>query len=222
MAIVELKNVSKTYKMGKVIVRAVHNIDIVIEKGEFTAITGPSGSGKSTILNMMGLLDAPDNGTVSLLDEEIDYKKVNITDIRKKYIGFVFQTFNLIPVLTAYENVELPLLINNFPKDELRDKVMYWLDAVGLGDSAHHRPNELSGGQQQRVAIARALAISPQLVLADEPTANLDSKTGYEILDLMRGINEKTGTTFVFSTHDPKIIELSRRKIKIHDGAIEA
>ena len=220
--IVKLEDVVKNYRMGKTEVKALRGTSLEVKRGDFMAVMGPSGSGKTTILNLMGCLDKPTRGIV--LFEGKDTSKLNsnrLADIRKTKIGFVFQHFNLIPVLTAFENVEFPLLLKKMDKTERVKRVKSLFEAVGLGDKMSHKPFELSGGEQQRVAISRALAHKPDIVLADEPTGDLDSETGNEIIKLMRKINEE-GTTFVFTTHDPTIVEHANRVIKVRDGiAIE-
>lgn len=234
MNLVELKGISKTYTMDKVQVRAVDDASISIEKGEFAAISGPSGSGKSTLLNIIGLTDLPCAGNLILngIDvysgTDLTAGKVplaldrKLTELRRTQLAFIFQSFNLIPVLNVRENVEFPLTLgkNSFPKSEEKDWIDFLLEKVGLSDRAKHKPSELSGGQRQRVAIARALVTKAPLILADEPTANLDSKNGEQILALMKKLNEELGTTFVFSTHDKKIVEMANHVIKIADGKI--
>lgn len=223
MAIIRMENVVKNYRVGKVEVPAIRGLSVSIDKGEFAAIAGPSGSGKTTILNLLGCLDKPTSGAVYI--EEHDTIKLSPNeqaDVRNQHIGFIFQTFNLIPVLTAFENVEFPLILLKKNPRERRRKVMDMLANVGIAELANRRPNEMSGGQQQRVAIARALVKNPDYVLADEPTANLDSKTGHDILDLMKKMNEKTATTFIFSTHDPQVMAHARRLLKVRDGQIES
>ncbi|MBU1617495.1 MAG: ABC transporter ATP-binding protein [Candidatus Margulisbacteria bacterium] len=223
MSVVKMENAVKTYKVGKVEVPALRGLTLSIEKGEFTAIAGPSGSGKTTLLNLFGCLDKPTSGKVFI--EEHDIIKLNsdqLADVRNHHIGFIFQSFNLVPVLTAYENVEFPLVLLKELPAHRKTRVMEMLESVGIGDLASRRPNEMSGGQQQRVAIARALVKHPDYVLADEPTANIDTKTGQWILDLMKEMNQKLKTTFIFSTHDPKVMQFARRLIKIRDGQIES
>jgi len=224
MPVVNMQNVVKNYKVGKVEVPALRGITFGIEKGDFAAIAGPSGSGKTTLLNLFGCLDKPTSGTVFI--EEHDIIKLSpdeLADVRNNHIGFIFQSFNLIPVLTAFENVEFPLiLLKQGTPAERKQKIMNMLASVGIADLASRRPNEMSGGQMQRVAIARALIKDPDYVLADEPTANIDTKTGHEILDLMQEMNEKKGTTFVFSTHDPQVMGHAKRLINIRDGQIES
>jgi putative ABC transport system ATP-binding protein len=223
MVIVELQDVRKVYPLGKVEVEAVKGVSFSIEKGDFISIAGPSGSGKTTILNMLGCVDRPTAGTV-LIDGKPtkDLNDQQLTSLRHETLGFIFQSFNLIPVLSVYENIEFPLLLGKQgPKGkEKADWIEYLMDEVGLDQWRKHKPNELSGGQRQRVAIARALATKPQIVLADEPTANLDSATGAQILDLMKKINREMQTTFIFSTHDAKIVELADHIIRLRDGLV--
>ena len=219
-----LIDVHKTYEVGTVTVHAVRGISLEIEKGAFLSLAGPSGSGKTTVLNLLGALDTPTSGTVEIGDESIEGLDSNtLADFRNTHVGFVFQTFNLIPVLTLRENVEFPLQLQGVTdKDERRGRVEKILEQVGLNDIADRRPAELSGGQQQRVALARALIKDPTLVLADEPTANLDSTTAEEVMALMQSMNENLGTTFVFSTHDPLVMGHATRLVRLHDGAIES
>lgn len=222
MALLELKGVKKIYEQGKIEVPALRGIDLTVEKGEFTTVFGPSGSGKTTLLNIIGCLDKPTAGRVEFDGRELGVlSKKDLAMLRRHNIGFIFQTYNLIPVLTAYENVEFAIrLIGKHSKDEIRERVLKILDAVGLAGLENRRPNELSGGQKQRVAIARALVKEPKLVLADEPTANLDSKTSQEVLEIMVKMNKELGTTFIFSTHDPQVMEYARRMLEIRDGLI--
>ncbi len=223
MSIIQLKEAKKNYMLGKTVVEAVRGVDISIEAGDFISIAGPSGSGKSTILNMIGLIDTPTSGDVYIDGNPTALLKDKaLTDLRHDFIGFIFQSFNLIPVLTVRENIEFPLLLGKKPKitKETRDWIEYLIQEVGLGDHVAHRPNELSGGQRQRVAIARALATKPQVVLADEPTANLDSVTGEQILALMKKVNRDLNTTFIFSTHDNKIVEIADHVIRLKDGLV--
>lgn len=216
-----MQGVTKQYKLGNTVVHALKGIDLEIQEGEFISICGPSGSGKSTLLNIIGCLDLPSSGKVILMDKDVSKLSDSIlSKLRNNYIGFIFQTFNLIPVLTAFENVEYPLLILGNPKNKRQQKVSQSLNEVGLTDFIKHKPDELSGGQRQRVAIARALVTNPQLVLADEPTANLDSQTGSDILDLMKKMNNTHGTTFIFSTHDPKVMSYAKKVYNIIDGKI--
>ena len=217
---VVVTDVSKTYRLGKLTVTALDGVSLTVDAGEFLAVAGPSGSGKTTLLNLIGCLDTPTSGEVEIDGEPVStLSEGRRADLRARKLGFIFQTFNLIPVLTAWENVEYPLLIHRRGGD-VATRVRAVLDQVGLGDRARHRPPELSGGQQQRVAIARALVTDPALVLADEPTANLDSKTGHEIIELMRRLNRERGTTFVFSTHDPRIMTAADRVLEISDGRL--
>ena len=224
MSVVKMENVVKNYRVGKVEVPAIRGMTFSIEKGEFAAIAGPSGSGKTTLLNLFGCLDKPTAGKVFIEEHDvITLSPDQLADVRNQHIGFIFQSFNLIPVLTAFENVEFPLVLQKKLGPARRRKmVMDMLNEVGIAELANRRPNEMSSGQQQRVAIARALVKNPDYVLADEPTANIDTKTGHEILDLMEDMNKKIGTTFVFSTHDPKVMEHARRLIHIRDGQIES
>ena len=223
-SVVRIERVFKEYLLGEQIVQALNDITLAIEPGVFLAISGPSGSGKTTMLNLIGCIDRPTSGTVYINEENVSQKSANeLADLRAHSIGFIFQTFNLLPVLSAAENVEYPLLRRkDISTAERKRRVDYFLDIVGLGKYANNRPNQLSGGQRQRVAIARALAVKPAIVLADEPTANLDKTTGIEILKLMKLINEHLGTTFIFSTHDQKVIDHANRLVKVEDGTIKA
>lgn len=239
MNLIELKDISKNYKMDKVIVKAVDKASFSIKKGEFAAISGSSGSGKSTLLNIIGLIDLPTSGTLLLNGNDIyaqtklsaDTKLSAVLDkkltvLRRKNLGFIFQTFNLIPVLNVRENVELPLTLGfsfateTMGKKELDEWIDFLIETVGLSAWKNHKPSELSGGQRQRVAIARALATKAPVILADEPTANLDSKNGDQILELMKTLNKELETTFIFSTHDAKIVNMADHVIKISDGKI--
>jgi putative ABC transport system ATP-binding protein len=222
MSVVELKDVKKYYMLGQTRVDALRGVSLTIEKGEFLAIAGPSGSGKSTMLNMFGCIDLPSEGKVLIDGKEIDtLKDKELTRYRRTKIGFIFQSFNLIPVLNVYENIEFPLLLNRGLSKKDRERiVMKFVEEVGLGDRLKNKPNELSGGQRQRVAIARALVTNPLIILADEPTANLDSETGIKIVELMRAINETEKTTFIFSTHDAHIMKQARRIVRVLDGRI--
>ena len=223
MAIIELNKVVKNYSLGKVQVKAVRGVEISIEKGDFVSIAGPSGSGKTTILNMIGCIDTPTTGTVRINNSSTgDLSDKELTTLRHRTLGFIFQLFNLIPVLNVYENIEFPLLLGKqkMDKQEKKEWIDTLIEEVGLKEWRNHRPNELSGGQRQRVAIARALVTKPQIVLADEPTANLDSKTGEDIIRLMKMINREQQTTFVFSTHDPDIVEIADHIIRLHDGLV--
>ncbi len=218
---VKISGVEKNYKIGKLEVRALRGVNLEINDGEFMSIAGPSGSGKTTLLNLIGCLDVCDEGQIQIDGEIIgDKKKDERAYLRRQKIGFVFQSFNLIPVLTAYENVSFALSLLKLPPAEIRNRTMKILEEVGLKGLEKRFPNELSGGQQQRVAVARALVKNPTLVLADEPTANLDSDTGKEILKLMEDLNKKHGTTFIFSTHDSMVMEFAHRLVLLHDGKI--
>jgi len=222
MSIIEVRGLVRTYKQGSLEVRALRGVDLDIEPGEFTVLMGPSGSGKTTLLNQVGALDVPDGGSVKVEGRELGgMSSSELARLRLERLGFVFQAFNLIPVLTAYENAEFVLLMQGVGAEERRERVMETLHTVGLAGMEHRRPNELSGGQQQRVAVARAIAGQPALVLADEPTANLDSETGYELIQTMKRLNEDQGVTFVFATHDPKIMEHAKRIVRLVDGKIE-
>ena len=223
MELIRLENVTKDYVIGKETVQAVKETTLSIEDGVFLAIAGPSGSGKTTLLNLIGCIDRATTGTIVINGHDVTKRSADqLADLRARTIGFVFQTFNLLPVLTAAENVEYPLLqLKKLDRAKRRERVRHYLDVVGISNFAHHRPNQLSGGQRQRVAIARALAIHPKIILADEPTANLDHKTGEGILRLMKKINQSTKTTFIFSTHDQKVINMADRLIRIEDGEIK-
>lgn len=223
-SVVRIERVFKEYLLGEQIVQALNDITLAIEPGVFLAISGPSGSGKTTMLNLIGCIDRPSSGTIYINEENVSQKSANeLADLRARSIGFIFQTFNLLPVLSAAENVEYPLLRRkDVSSADRKRRVDYFLDIVGLSKYANNRPNQLSGGQRQRVAIARALAVKPTIVLADEPTANLDKATGIDILKLMKKINEHLGTTFIFSTHDQKVIDHANRLVKVEDGTIKA
>jgi putative ABC transport system ATP-binding protein len=222
MNIIETKGLKKNYPLGSTTVHALRGIDLSIETGDFMSIVGPSGSGKTTLLNVIGCIDHATEGSVKVSEKEITkLDDRQITDMRLHHIGFIFQTFNLIPVLDAMENVEFPLLLmKKHSKSEIRKRAEKLIDEVGLKEHSKHRPAELSGGQRQRVAIARALVTNPDIVLADEPTANLDSVTGAQILDLMKEMNRLEKTTFIFSTHDANVLKYARRVVKIHDGLL--
>lgn len=222
MSVVELIDVRKHYMLGETRVDALRGISLNIGKGEFLAIAGPSGAGKTTILNLIGCIDTPSEGRVLIDGTEVEHlSDTELTRYRRQKLGFIFQSFNLIPVLNVYENIEFPLLLQRSLSRKEREKtVLHFIEEVGLADRLKNKPNELSGGQRQRVAIARALVTKPLIVLADEPTANLDSETGHRIVDLMRKINELEKTTFIFSTHDEHIMEHARRVISIRDGAV--
>src|SRR5512135_3188765 len=222
--IVEAVDVAKVYQLGKTQVHALRHVDLRVERGEFLSIAGPSGSGKTTLLNLVGGVDVPSSGTVRVDGEDTSrLSERALTRLRLEHIGFIFQTFNLVAVLTVFQNVEFPLLLQGrMTSEERRRRVNELLEAVGLASHARHRPSELSGGQRQRVAVARALVTRPPLVLADEPTANLDSATGATIIDLMRDMNRRDGTTFIFSTHDPKVMSHANAVVRIADGRIAA
>jgi putative ABC transport system ATP-binding protein len=221
-SIVVVRNVTKDYQLGKVTVPALRGVSLDVPRGEFLSIAGPSGSGKTTLLNLVGCVDVPTSGTVELDGQNSSaLTERQLTDLRLHKLGFIFQSFNLVNVLTVFQNVEFPLLLQRtHSAKERRTRVTELLEAVGLGTYLKHRPNELSGGQRQRVAVARALVTRPQIVLADEPTANLDSVTGETILDLMRDMNRKFGTTFIFSTHDAKVMSHASILVKLADGLI--
>jgi putative ABC transport system ATP-binding protein len=222
MALIEVKSLSKTYNTTAVPVKALNNVNLNIEKGEFTAIVGPSGSGKTTLLNMIGGLDQPTEGTIIIDNTDIStYKPDELIGFRLHHIGFVFQAYNLIPVFTSRENVEFIMLLQNVPKEEREKRAAELLKAVGLEDKLDVRPSQLSGGQQQRVAVARALASHPSFVLADEPTANLDSHSAESLLDLMEKLNSDYKMTFVFSTHDARVIKRAHRVVTLLDGTIK-
>jgi putative ABC transport system ATP-binding protein len=221
MALIELKNIQKTYELGKTTVTALRGVDLEVQPGEFTVVMGPSGSGKTTLLNIIGCLDRASSGSYKLGGQEIgDRDFIDLADLRNEKIGFIFQAFNLIPVLNVLENIEFPCLIRGENRAALRKRAERVAADVGLSHVLHHRPDELSGGQRQRVAIARALVTEPQLVLADEPTANLDSATSEQILDLMEELNRTRDVTFLFSTHDPRVMRRARRVVRIADGVL--
>ena len=219
---VRTKDLAKEYIMGTVVVRALDGVDLDIRRGEYISIMGPSGSGKSTLFNMVGGLDKPTGGSVFI--DETDMAQLDASELawlRCRKIGYIFQTFNLIPVMTALENITLPMIFAGATTDEMLDRGRELLELVGLGDRLHHKPSELSGGEQQRVAIARSLANSPAILLADEPTGNLDLRTGKEIIDLMKRLNEEEGVTVICATHDLKMLDVSERIVWIRDGKIE-
>ncbi len=222
MEVVKIENITRVYQVGAVETQALRGVNLTIENGEFTALVGPSGSGKTTLLQMIGCLDQPTSGRVIVNNNDVTRLNRNQrADMRRGHIGFIFQFFALIPTLTAYENVEMPLLLNGHTPKERRERVMELLKAVDLADRANNRPDQLSGGQQQRVAIARALAPKPALILADEPTANLDTANGQQVMEIMKKLNQETGVTFVFATHDPRVISYATRVVTLKDGVIE-
>ena len=221
MKIVECIDVKKSYRQGEVDIHALRNISLVIEKGEFTAVAGPSGSGKTTLLNLVGGLDASDAGSIVVAGNAIDkMSQSRLADLRLHKIGFVFQAYNLIPVLSAAENVEFVMLLQGLNAHERQQRAKAILDDVGLAGKYDRRPAELSGGQQQRVAVARAIVSNPSIVLADEPTANLDSETGNGLLEMMKKMNEEKNVTFIFSTHDKMVMDYARRLILLRDGRL--
>ncbi len=221
MEVVKIENVTRKYQIGKVETQALRGVNLSIENGEFVALVGPSGSGKTTLLQMIGCLDQPTSGLVCINGKDVTRLNRNQrADMRRGTIGFIFQFFALIPTLTAYENVEMPLLLNGHTSKERRERVMELLQAVDLADRANNRPDQLCGGQQQRVAVARALAPKPALILADEPTANLDTTNGQQVMDIMAKLNKETGVTFIFATHDPRVIKYARRVVTLRDGLI--
>jgi len=221
MSIIRIEKVSRNYKTGATLVKALKKVSLTIEAGEFLSIAGPSGSGKTTLLNLIGCIDELDEGEIFINDTAISsMDKIEKTAFRRNNLGFIFQTYNLIPVLSAYENVSFVLSLLDISEREIKRRTYEVLMEVGLEGMEDRRPSKLSGGQQQRVAIARALVKNPQIILADEPTANLDSKTGAEILRLMKRMNEKYHTTFIFSTHDQMIMDYASRLVQLHDGAI--
>ena len=219
--VIELKNVWKIYKMGKVEVPAIRGLNLKVRKGEFLSIMGPSGSGKSTAMNMIGALDIPSKGSIYLDGKDIStFSESNLSQLRGKKIGFIFQQFNLIPTLSALENIALPMIFQNISGEERRQKARKLLEMVELGDRIHHKPTELSGGQQQRVAIARSLANNPEVVLADEPTGNLDSKTGGTVMDFLKKLHKDEGKTIIMVTHDPSVAKHADRMEYLKDGEI--
>jgi putative ABC transport system ATP-binding protein len=223
MSLIRAEHLVKTYRTGEVEVAAVRGVDFTIGAKSFVAFVGPSGSGKSTLLNMIGCLDHPTSGKLTVIDTDVStLDRRAAANFRGKHIGFVFQDFNLIPVLTVYENVEYPLImVQNWPEQKRRSQVMRLLDAVGMAGQANKRPDQISGGQKQRVAVARALVTDARLVLADEPTANLDHATAYQIIELMKRMRDELGTTFVFSTHDPKIMGEAETLFTLEDGRLQ-
>jgi putative ABC transport system ATP-binding protein len=218
---IQIHKIKKTYRSGETTVQALRGVDLEIHSGEFLSIAGPSGSGKTTLLNLIGCLDKADEGTIRIDSIDVAAKsRKELALLRREKIGFVFQSFNLIPVLTAFENAAFPLALLGVAEQEIRKRTMNILQEVGLEGMEHRTPAELSGGQQQRVAIARALIKGPEIVLADEPTANLDSKTGQDILELMEALNRSHNTTFIFSTHDQMVMDFARRLVQLHDGMV--
>lgn len=222
MEVIRTENLEKIYEDNSVPVHALKGIDLTVEKGEFLVIAGPSGSGKTTLLNLIGALDKPTSGKVFLEGSDISRKgKQELSQLRLHKIGFVFQAYNLIPVLNALENIEFTMMLRGVPEKERKERALAVMRDLGIEELAHKRPNEMSGGQQQRVAVARAIVNSPSIVLADEPTANIDTDTGANLLDLMERMNRERDITFVFSSHDPQVIERARRLVKLRDGRIE-
>ncbi len=223
MEVAKTEHVTRTYTVGKIETQALRGVSLAIENGEFAALVGPSGSGKTTLLQLLGCLDRPTSGRVLINGQDVSQLNRNQrADIRRGTIGFIFQFFALIPTLTAYENVELPLLLTGKPPAERKQRVTGLLQSVGLPERANHRPDQLSGGEQQRVAVARALATNPSMILADEPTANLDTANGEAVMETMVRLNQETGVTFVFATHDPRVIQYARRIITLRDGVVAA
>ncbi len=219
--VIQVEGVRKVYRQGKLDVEALRGVDLEVSAGEFMTLCGPSGSGKTTLLNLIGALDQPTAGTIRLEGQDLsDLDRKGLSDLRRDRIGFVFQAYNLMPVLSAYENAEMVLWVQGVSEEERHQRVMSLLADVGLEGLEHRRPNELSGGQQQRVAIARAIASNPAVVLADEPTANVDSETGEMLLDLMQKLNRERSVTFIFSTHDPMVMERAERVVRLVDGRI--
>lgn len=221
MEVIRLEDVTRVYKIGEVETYALRGLTLTVEEGEFTALVGPSGSGKTTALQVMGCLDKPTSGRVLLKGEDVSkLSGSKRADLRRGSIGFVFQFFALLPGLNAYENIELPLLLARKNGKQRKERVTELLEAVGLSDRAKHRPDQMSGGEQQRVAVARALATNPILILADEPTANLDTDNGRQVMEIMLRLNEETGTTFVCATHDPRVVAFARRVVELRDGKV--
>ena len=221
MEVTQIENVTRVFKNGKVETQALRGVSFAIENGEFTALVGPSGSGKTPLLQLMGCLDQPTSGRVLINGQDVSALGRNQrADMRRGTIGFVFQFFALIPTLTAYENIEMPLLLNGMGPAERRRRVQELLGSVDLAERGGHRPDQLSGGEQQRVSVARALASNPSFVLADEPTANLDTANGEQVMEIMTRLNQETGVTFVFATHDPRVIKYARRVITLRDGVV--
>ncbi len=220
-SIIDVRGVTRTYRQGEIEVHALRGVDLQVRPGEFTVLAGPSGSGKTTLLNLIGCLDRPTDGEIHVSGQEVGkFGKTKAADFRLRNIGFVFQAYNLIPVLTAYENAEFVMMLQGVPAPKRREVVLPLLKAVGLAAEVDRKPHQLSGGQQQRVAVARAIASSPKIVLADEPTANLDSKTSESLLDMMVRLNEEQNVTFLFSSHDPRVMERARRVVRLDSGEI--
>ena len=223
MEVTKVENITRIFKIGNVETQALRGVSLSIENGEFTALVGPSGSGKTTLLQLIGCLDQPTSGKVYINGKDVSkLNRSKRADIRRGTIGFIFQFFALIPTLNAYENIEMPLLLIGERTSERRERVKQLLEWVDLSERAHHRPDQLSGGEQQRVAVARALATKPSLILADEPTANLDTPNGKQVMEIMTRLNQETGVTFIFATHDPRVIKYARRVITLRDGVIVA
>jgi putative ABC transport system ATP-binding protein len=221
MEVTRVENAIRVYKIGKIETQALRGVNLSIENGEFTALVGPSGSGKTTLLQLIGCLDQPTSGKVFVNGKDVTGLNRNQrADMRRGTIGFIFQFFALIPTLNAYENIEMPLLLDHQSPADRKARITELLAAVDLTDRSHHRPDQLSGGEQQRVAIARALATNPTLILADEPTANLDTKNGEQVMEIMTRLNKETGVTFVFATHDPRVIKYARRIVTLRDGLV--
>ena len=222
MEVVKIENVTRVYQIGKVETQALRGVNLSITNGEFTALVGPSGSGKTTLLQMIGCLDQPTSGRVIINNKDVTTLNRNQrADMRRGTIGFIFQFFALIPTLTTYENVEMPLLLNGHTAKERHERIMELLKAVDLSDRGGCWHDQLSGGQQQRVAIARALSAKPSMILADEPTANLDTENGKQVMEIMQKLNQETGVTFIFATHDPRVMSYAKRIVTLHDGMIE-
>ena len=221
MEVAKVENVTRTFTIGKIETHALRGVSLSVDSGEFMALVGPSGSGKTTLLQLLGCLDQPTTGKVFIDGRDVSQLSRNErADVRRSKLGFVFQFFALIPTLTAYENVEMPLLLSGNGTADRQARVAELLDAVGLSERAHHRPDQMSGGEQQRVAVARALATRPSLILADEPTANLDTANGEQVMQTMTKLNQETGVTFVFATHDPRVMKFARRVVTLRDGLV--
>jgi len=221
MEVAKVENVTRTFTIGKIETHALRGVSLSVDSGEFMALVGPSGSGKTTLLQLLGCLDQPTTGKVFIDGRDVSQLSRNErADVRRSKLGFVFQFFALIPTLTAYENVEMPLLLSGNGTADRQARVTELLDAVGLAERAHHRPDQMSGGEQQRVAVARALATRPSLILADEPTANLDTANGEQVMQTMTKLNQETGVTFVFATHDPRVMKFARRVVTLRDGLV--